>query len=284
MLIDEIVGFCHSELHNTECHGCKSFSVCNNDCKACLDDLHFHRNIIRDDYDCIRLLDYYVCRYSYKYCSEIIYALESVDLSHYQFFNILSLGCGGAADLMAFDYLNYPQRVYYLGLDKNPLWESIHREIEARFTEGTAKFYQDVDVLDYFSTAAIPECNVLIIEYLISFFFHSIGKAGVIEWFEELVEQVIKQKPSGSPFLVIINDVDSINTGRDTFLYLKKIIERNGLEVTFEKRMRFKDESYFPNSIKYPSKQNMFSIPFFVKENYCPAINCESAQLILEVK
>lgn len=76
-------------------------------CKECLDDIHYHEHQYRDEYDCERLLDYYVCRYSYKYCSEMIYALRQKDLSSYPYFHILSLGCGGAPDLMAFEYMNY---------------------------------------------------------------------------------------------------------------------------------------------------------------------------------
>lgn len=103
------------------------------------------------------------------------------------------------------------------------------------------------------------------------------------QWFQQLVNNIIERKAVDSPLLVIINDVDSINTGRDTFLYLRKIIEECGLRVNFERRMRFKDSAYYPNSVQYPSKQNKFELPLYVKENYCPAINCESAQLILEV-
>ena len=33
----------------------------------------------------------------------MIYALRQLDLAQYPYFHILSLGCGGAPDLMAFD-------------------------------------------------------------------------------------------------------------------------------------------------------------------------------------
>ena len=111
MLIDEIVDFCDNEYSSYECTGCHKHHLCQQDCKNCLDDLHYHKNRIRTDYSCEHLLDYYVCRYSYKYCSEIIYALECVDLSRYPYFNILSLGCGGAPDLMAFDYFDVPKAI-----------------------------------------------------------------------------------------------------------------------------------------------------------------------------
>lgn len=108
MLIDKMVCFCHRELQSTQCEDCQNSGLCGENCKNCLDDLHYYTNHIRNDYDCERLLDFYVCRYSHKYCSETIYALENVDLSDYPYFHILSLGCGGAADLMAFDCMNFP--------------------------------------------------------------------------------------------------------------------------------------------------------------------------------
>lgn len=283
MLIDEIVCFCHRELQSTHCEDCQNNDFCGNNCKNCLDDLHYHTNHIRDDYDCERLLDFYVCRYSYKYCSEMMYALESVDLSAYPYFHILSLGCGGAADLMAFDCMNFPQALSYIGFDKNPYWEKIHNEIEERFTSGKAQFFRDIDVLEAFEKMSVPECNILSIEYLISFFYNTVGERGMECWFRQLVSRIIEHKPADSPLLVIINDVDSINTGRDTFLLLKRIIEESGLRVSFERRMRFKETSYFQNSIKHNSRQNKFELPQFIKDNYYPAINCESAQLILEV-
>ncbi len=70
---------------------------CGYNCKDCLDDIHFHHHTYRDEYNCERLLDYYICRYSYKYCSEMIYALRQLDLAQYPYFHILSLGCGGSA-------------------------------------------------------------------------------------------------------------------------------------------------------------------------------------------
>lgn len=213
----------------------------------------------------------------------MIYALENVDLSPYPYFHILSLGCGGAADLMAFDCLPMSKPISYIGFDKNPFWEKIHDEIKDRCTCGKVQFFRDVDVLEYFEDEKVPQCNILSIEYLISFFYRTVGEHGMKQWFHQLVNNIINRKPEDSPLLVIINDVDSINTGRDTFLYLRKIVEECGLRVSFERRMRFKDSAYYSNSVQYPSKQNKFELPQYVKENYCPAINCESAQLILEV-
>ena len=154
MLIEDLVSFCDEEYQNSECFICTAKttceSACGENCKQCLDDIHFHHHKYRDEYDCEKLLDYYVCRYSYKYCSEIIYALSQLNLSHYPYFHILSLGCGGAPDLMAFEYMKYKQGISYIGVDKNVYWRKIHNFIKDNFQGGGVKFKRNIDVLTYF--------------------------------------------------------------------------------------------------------------------------------------
>ena len=192
MLIDDLVEYCDEQYQSGECGACtgkdRCVNECDGNCKLCLDDIHFHEQQRRTQYDCERLLYYYVCRYSYKYCSEMIYALRQIDLSDYPYFHILSMGCGGAPDLMAFQYM------------------------------------------------------------------------------------------------IIINDVDSINTGRDAFPIFVEEIERDGLTVNRELRRRFKSVNHFANSVQYASKKNIFDgITDDFQKDYCVALSCESAQLILEV-
>ena len=287
MLIDEIVKFCDEEYKGSSCTNCGTCGnehLCERDCKECLDDLHFHKNKIRNAYDCEHLLDFYVCRYSYKYCSEMMYALETLDLSSYPRFNILSLGCGGAPDLMAFEYMNYRKEIFYCGIDKNIYWRKIHNKILEVSTMRDINFSRNIDVLDYFNTSCLDGYNVLIIEYLISFFYTQIGAQGVKKWFDKLVNNVIKYKLHGSPFLIIINDVDSIYTGRDSFVLLKDILQKEGFTIITEKKKRFKEHDYYTGSTIYPSHMNMFSIPANFIDEYKIAIRCESVQLILEVQ
>ena len=229
--------------------------------------------------------DYYVCRYSYKYCSEIIYALSQLNLSHYPYFHILSLGCGGAPDLMAFEYMKYKQGISYIGVDNNVYWRKIHNFIKENFKGGGVKFKRNIDVLTYFEKNELHKCNVIIIQYLISFFFETIGEDGIRKWFSCLAEKIVKNKPDNSPLLIIINDVDSIHTGRDAFPLFVEEIERVGLNISYESRRRFKEQNYYEGSLRYENNQNIFEgeIPDRFIQDYCVAKFCESAQLILEV-
>lgn len=56
--------------------------------------------------DCTHMADFYMCKYSYRYTSEIIYALEWMpSLSSEKNLKVLSFGCGPCTDLFAIDYL-----------------------------------------------------------------------------------------------------------------------------------------------------------------------------------
>lgn len=163
-------------------------------------------------------------------------------------------------------------------------WEDIHNYIINNYDDGKVQFLRDIDVLNYFNEHKITKCNVIIIQYLISFFYSSQGEKGVRRWFSELAQSIVKNKPDDSPLLVIINDVDSINTGRDALPIFVEEIEKVGLDVNRELRRRFKSNNYFDGSIQYASKKNIFDcVSDEFQKDYCVALSCESAQLILEV-
>lgn len=96
-------------------------------------------------------------------------------------------------------------------------------------------------------------------------------------WFEQLANSIVKYKPKDSPMLIIINDVDSINTGRDAFLLFVNEIEKAGLNILVQVRRQFKNHNYYENSEQYETKKNNFDIPENFISNYCVAIICESA-------
>ena len=107
---------------------------------------------------------------------------------------------------------------------KIDIGKKIHDFIEENFDGGRTKFARDINVLTYFDENKIKRCNVIVIQYLISFFFDSVGSTGLRSWFSQLAESIVSNKPQNSPLLIIINDVDSVNTGRDAFpLFVEEI-------------------------------------------------------------
>lgn len=284
MLIDEIINYCDKEYSSTgcECANCKSTYICQKNCKNCLDDIHYHKNNIRTDYNCKRLLNYYICRYSYKYCSEIMYALKEIDFNSYSNFNILSLGCGGAADLMAFDEICSDKINNYYGLDINEYWKSIHEQIISS-SSYDIKFLRNIDVLTYVHTTNIKNFNVIIIEYLISYLYPLVGEHKIYRFFDDIIKNVVSNKSRDTPMLIIINDVDSCYTGRDTFQgFIDKLNER-GYNSKYKKK-RFKQFDYYNNSEQYETNENFYNIDYDFQQKYCVAKYCESVQLIIEVE
>ena len=77
-----------------------------------------------------------VCQYSYLYASELLCAFEHEwsFISSFPYYHILSLGCGGCADLMGFEFLINEKKISvpisYIGIDKNELWAPIHQSID----------------------------------------------------------------------------------------------------------------------------------------------------------
>ena len=140
MLIDRVMSFCDSEYRNahrnTRCEDCLHTGDCSRNCKDCLEEIHYpsrHPNG-KKFYDCPHLINFYVCDYAYKYATEIYYLLQKSDaLAEIEHYSIFSIGCGACPDLMAFElYLqrNAPGKTLeYRGIDKNPLWESIHNQV-----------------------------------------------------------------------------------------------------------------------------------------------------------
>ena len=110
MIIDTILENCderHNCKSNNRCDDCSYGQFCPGDCAKCLEYIHYpshaETNAPKRKYDCTHMADFYMCKYSYRYTSEIIYALEWMpSLSSEKNLKVLSFGCGPCTDLFAF--------------------------------------------------------------------------------------------------------------------------------------------------------------------------------------
>ena len=109
MLIHEIVKFCDKEYRKSDikhiCSDCNHPTECSKSCKNCLEQIHYPSKYPqgKKDYDCENLINFYVCDYTNKYASEMLYLLrKSKRLQDIEKYHIISIGCGAAPDLMAF--------------------------------------------------------------------------------------------------------------------------------------------------------------------------------------
>ena len=289
MLIDYIVDYCNKTYRKNSCDDCNHPTGCKGDCKECLDEIHWLRRDGRQDYNCERLLNYYTCRYSFKYCSEISYALNEIDLGNYPRYDILSLGCGAAPGLMAFDYINQMAKkpIRYRGYDRNTLWEPIHDEVESYTMSKCSDVDAKLRLKDVFyvllKNKSRSNYNVIIIQYLISHLYNTKQIYAIDKLLDGLIDNVLKYKRNDSPLLIIINDIDSNNKGRDCFWPFCNKVMNAGYQVNAIAKC-FKPELHLKDATQYPYPHNKFSIPDDIKDYYKCAIECTSAQLIIEVR
>lgn len=299
MLIDNVVSFAHQQYSSVDtkyvCEGCTHPTKCSGSCKACLEQVHYPGRYPngKKDYDCANLIDYYICDYSHKYASEILYLLQKsgylLDIDKY---HVLSIGCGACPDLMAFEaYINdshQSKEVSYIGVDKNELWKPHHDNIiEYASSSSAIRKVQFVyeDATEMFLQEAIPKTNVLVLQYLISYFYSN-NQVGIIDsFFDSLVRNIVDYRDDSKPFVIIINDVNSNNLGRDIFKSLLDKVKAKGLhgstsQFYFDGRTIKND--YMRYGTAHESSELIFQIPAEI-ENYEPWHFCTSAQLLIEI-
>ena len=243
----------------------------------------------RLDYNCKRLLYFYVCKYTQKYESEIEYAFHTLSrLQNYNRYNLLSLGCGATPDLIAMEQYNmfygYNKPICYWGVDLNEHWKPIHEMIQRYAKAHTYEIdfiYDDVTTL--FKRICYKNFNILVLQYLISFFYNNSDILAIDIFYDNLIENVIKYMLPQS--IIIINDVNSNRRGRDYFMLLSEKLTAKGIKnVPHPRYFNYGiknthmcyGEVYSNNAIKHDISLNIAS--------YNPWEVCSSAQLIMELE
>lgn len=238
MLKEHLLEVCrcaYEESPHGECPDCDNREHCQCDCDKCLDQVHWfspaNGKSGRSDYGCPWLLLRYVDRYTEKYSAQIASALQYVDLSRYPMYNIFSIGCGAAPDLMAFEELDDGKPIFYKGYDRNLLWENIHAVIDqyTKDTEITSRFVRR-DIFDVFAEGKPKHqnYNILVIQYLLSHLYNTEQADLIEDLFDSIITNVLPRRIPNSPFLIIITDIDSINKGRNTWYRLLDKLEDAG--------------------------------------------------------
>lgn len=296
MLLDILVDYCNQTYLRQKKAGQCTF--CNHptchcpgiDCETCLDQVHFPNKYTngRMDYLCPNIPNYYVCKYTHKYSSEIEYALNTIDhLPKLDKFNILSLGCGASPDLIAIE--NYVKRngfnisIDYLGIDINDNWKPIHDVIKSYgFTNKINIGYLYEDVIETYKDHYSDKINIFVMQYLISHFYNTGKLTMVRDFYKRLIKNVVSYMPKEA--VIIINDVNSCYRGRDLLVIFANMIQQAGINARITQRyfnynIRNVHQEY---GIVYPNN-NVLEWPSSALANYNPWTVCSSAQLIIEL-
>lgn len=232
-----------------------------------------------------------MCDYAYKYATEIYYLLQKSDaLAEIEHYSIFSIGCGACPDLMAFElYLqrNAPGKTLeYRGIDKNPLWESIHNQV-LQYTTADITYINlsTEDAFTFLEQFAVGDINVLVLQYIISALYVSKGPCAVDKLFDLIIDSIVKHKNASEPFVILVNDVNSNNMGRDLFLSLVTKLQLAGFRVSY-------DQYYFDKNIQVEAQrygtrhEKSVAMNEATARRYCqyePWQFCTSAQLLIEI-
>lgn len=297
MLIDKILNFCDSEYKRehtgVRCENCQHDGMCSGKCKGCLEEIHYptRHPAGKKTYDCPNLINFYVCDYTYKYATEIYYLMQkSTALTYIPNYRVFSIGCGACPDLMAFEaYIkknNLNSKIEYRGIDKNTLWTPVHNQVQQYSTDIIDHVNLSIeDAFEFFEAYTVEGINVVVLQYIISALYLSDGASAVDKLFDLIVDSIVKFKDDSEPFVILINDVNSNNMGRDLFVNLIEKLRLSGVKGRYS-------QYYFDRNIKndaqrYGNKheKDIAMSPQMAHKysEYEPWEYCTSAQLLIEI-
>ena len=320
-LFNCIVNFCSEkyEAYGASCGysgNCKNNYGCNHpegkcsnvdkkrSCEYCLNQVHFgkknqkegkEQGEVRERYDCPKLINYYVCRYSYGYMSELYTILKKTYvksfLVKFNSYDIISLGCGACPDLMAFELLNNEENIgkniRYTGVDNNKYWIEVKDRIEYYVTGNQAAIksfdYYNDDVYRFFDEYT-GEYNIVCINYLISSLYNTDQiKRTDNEKVRELAGKIVNgfiKNTRNKQMLIIINDTNNDEYANNYTIF-------DGFISIFSKTKELKYVTYNnlfdknSKSVEHPFKFSDKLDGFQPKKGRI--LNNFSLQLILEV-
>ncbi|MBR2883695.1 MAG: hypothetical protein IKB93_02785 [Clostridia bacterium] len=300
MLIHEILNKCIGRYEKPECEQCEDCSYgecCPHDCEKCLDYLHnpnhAPENAPERKYDCVHMADFYTCKYSCRYTSELMYAIQRcVDIQDIDELKVLSFGCGPCTDLFALDALKEKRlisfdNVQYRGVDySKEVWANIHRNITELKKENmnVRFFYKDAcQLIDEIANGSWTP-NLIVFQYVFSD-MQKHTTSDDIRHFINTFAKYYNNKISPNTY-VILNDINlgcSYGGGRDHFdSLLNKLRNR-----IYSKNYFCNDNStssYYPRGYTYgdelPDNRNYFNLSGLRK--FSPFDTCASAQMIIK--
>lgn len=183
-MLETILSKCDARYERPDCEQCVDCSYggcCPRDCEKCLDYIHDPSHAPdgapERKYDCIHMADVYTCKYSCRYTSEIMYALERcISLHDLRDFKVLSFGCGPCTDLFAIDALRENKtliydRIEYQGVDySEDVWHWVHGDIKSMQTLKSRFnfFYKDACELIHEIAEGTWTPNLIVFQYVFS--------------------------------------------------------------------------------------------------------------------
>lgn len=292
MLIDTITLYCHNKYQSKEehCPNCTYKQYCKGRCDKCLHYIHTPTAAPAPrKYDCPNMANFYTCKYSYKYMSELEYALVHLkDLKDKDNLKIMSIGCGPCTDLFALDYLSEKEifkfkTIEYRGIDlAQNVWGEIHNQIQIYNPSKyhVTFFYQDITELidEIINGSWAPD--LIVFQYVFSD-MQKHCEATKLNSFISKIAQFINIDMNENTY-IILNDINlstAMGGGREHFDKLASQISQMDC-----RRYHFNNSNkskHFEYGAEYDQNNLILKNPSYLNF-YEPYTSCASAQLIIK--
>lgn len=294
MLIDELVNECDERYRKNrdscQCEYCKCETCMEDNCSKCLREIHYpEKDSEKRTYDCVNMADYYFCRYSYRYASEVVYGLRQFkDIMNVETLKVMSVGCGPCTELVALDYLHHNTELNYTklefrGIDPlKDMWKYIWRDIDSYY-QGQARFYER-DILELVDVIIeknwVPD--LIIFQYVFSDMYKKNEEEKIRLFIDKLAKFLNEQTDKN--IYILANDANigmRYEGGRDFFDILQNKIN----EPKIMRRYHFDNDyrpSHFDYGTEYENNSIFFEIPEYIKERYESIDSCASAQVLIK--
>lgn len=279
------------------CEHCTYGQFCPHNCADCLNHIHTPtrapQGAPQRNYDCRHMADYYVCKYSCRYASEMIYAFQRLQsIEHKEHIKVLSFGCGPCTDLMALDYLRKEgtlnfNTLQFLGVDySQEVWQNVHADIEDQTPGDVEVHFYYQDACDFMGAIARGEWipDLVTFQYFFSDMQKHSEKQKILEFIRVFSEFANNNMSSGS--YIVLNDINlsvGLGGGREYFEKLYNLL------INCDKRYgRFRNDNPGKKTFKYGD----YSVGEFKLNNnffdlrpwayYNPFDSCASAQMLIK--
>lgn len=240
-------------------------------------------------YNCPKLVNQYVYRQLDKHASEIFHALVSFcsnKIKAYENFNVLSLGCGPATELVAIEYFNeissLNKQINYYGLEIENTWDIIQKKIQ-EYTENDT-FLRNVNFLQNDAIKLLDieiltdkKFNLIILNYIISSLIADGNDDKISELFSNLAKLIIKNQINDCIF--IINDMNLDIRGLNKFIDLLESLKNNNIEIFSYEPKYFYHHRLEPYGEKYLNNKTIFETHY--DKTAFRNNTCTSAQLLI---
>ena len=290
-MINQLVQMSDGRYRTSRCWQCSYKKNCPRDCGRCLHYIHTPSAAPAPrKYDCGKMCDYYVCKYSHKYMSELYYAFYNLtDLRTLDDLKVLSIGCGPCTDLLAFERLR-KEGIYnfksleYRGIEIDTrIWKRIYCDIKQIAPANYDIQIIDEDACDYVDRLYDDEWrpNVIVFQYVFSD-MQKHSDEDKIQHLLSAMSNFISHSCDINTY-VVCNDINlsrAYNGGREFFDILCQKIT---CPKIISKRHFYNNNkrSHFEYGNEYRHNELVCSIPDYIWD-YDPYTSCASAQLIIK--